>query len=185
VLTTNYHYFYKKFKIKKMAKITLKGEAINTSGHLPKVGVKAPDFLLRTTDLAVHSLSNYAGSKVVLNIFPSVDTGICAQSVRTFNEEASELENTKVLCISRDLPFAQARFCAAEGLKNVVNLSDFKDGSFGNAYGLNIIDGPLEGLNSRCVIILDEKGTVRYTEQVGDIVEEPNYKAALEALQDA
>lgn len=168
-----------------MASITLKGNAINTSNKLPEVGTKAPDFLLTTSDLGVHSLTNYKGHKVVLNIFPSVDTGTCAQSVRTFNQEASELDNTKVLCISRDLPFAQSRFCAAEGLENVVSLSDFKDGSFGKAYGLNIIDGPLEGLHSRCVVILDANGTVKYTEQVGEIVDEPNYKAALEALQDA
>lgn len=168
-----------------MAAITLKGNTINTSNNLPETGTKAPDFLLTTTDLAVHSLSNYAGSKIVLNIFPSIDTGTCAQSVRTFNREASELENTKVLCISRDLPFAQGRFCGAEGLENVINLSDFKDGSFGKSYGLNIVDGPLEGLHSRCVIVLDENGIVKYTEQVGEIVDEPNYKAALEALQDA
>lgn len=168
-----------------MASITLKGNAINTSNTLPEVGTKAPDFLLTTVDLGVHSLSHYKGSKVVLNVFPSVDTGTCAQSVRTFNQEASELDNTKVLCISRDLPFAQSRFCAAEGLEDVVSLSDFKDGSFGKAYGLNIIDGPLEGLHSRCVVVLDANGTVKYTEQVGEIVDEPNYKAALEALQDA
>ncbi|WP_298553616.1 thiol peroxidase [uncultured Algibacter sp.] len=168
-----------------MASITLKGNSIKTSSNLPEVGTKAPDFLLTTTDLDVHSLTNYRGSKVVLNIFPSIDTGTCAQSVRTFNQEASELENTKVLCISRDLPFAQGRFCGAEGLKDVVNLSDFKDGSFGKAYGLNIVDGPLEGLHSRCVVVLDKNGIVKYTEQVGEIVDEPNYKAALEALQDA
>lgn len=174
-----------KLKFKIMATVTLKGNEINTSGEFPKIGSKAPDFLLTTTDLAVHSLTNYAGSKVVLNIFPSIDTGTCAQSVRTFNREASELENTKVLCISRDLPFAQGRFCASEGLDNVVNLSDFKDGSFGKAYGLDFIDGPLDGLHSRCVVVLDENGIVKYTEQVGEIVDEPNYKAALEALQDA
>ena len=168
-----------------MASVTLKGNTINTSGNLTKIGTKAPDFLLTTTNLETHSLTNYAGIKLVLNIFPSIDTGTCAQSVRTFNTEASELENTKVLCISRDLPFAQGRFCGAEGLENVVNLSDFKDGSFGKAYGLDFIDGPLEGLHSRCVIVLDENGTVKYTEQVSEIVDEPNYKAALEALQDA
>ncbi|WP_396601328.1 thiol peroxidase [Algibacter sp. R77976] len=168
-----------------MAKVTLKGNPINTSSNLPEIGTKGPNFLLTATDLSVHSLTNYAGNKLVLNIFPSIDTGTCAQSVRTFNQEASELENTKVLCISRDLPFAQKRFCGAEGLENVVNLSDFKDGSFGKAYGLDFIDGPLEGLHSRCVVVLDENGTVKYTEQVNEIVDEPNYKAALEALQDA
>jgi len=119
---------------------------------------------------------------VVLNIFPSIDTGTCAQSVRQFNKEASELKNTKVLCISHDLPFAQARFCGAEGLENVINLSDFKNGSFGKSYGLDIVNGPLETLHSRCVIVLDENGIIKYTEQVGEIVDEPNYKAALEAL---
>lgn len=168
-----------------MATVTLKGGAIHTSGELPKVGTKAPDFLLTATDLSVHSLTNYAGSKVVLNIFPSIDTGTCAQSVRTFNREASELENTKVLCVSRDLPFAHGRFCGAEGLENVISLSDYKDGSFGKAYGLNFIDGPLEGLCSRSVVVLDENGTVKYTEQVSETVDEPNYKAALEALYDA
>ncbi|WP_445731954.1 thiol peroxidase [Mariniflexile sp.] len=165
-----------------MATVTLKGNPIKTSGELPKVGTKAPGFTLTATDLSSKSLSDFAGSKVVLNIFPSVDTGTCAQSVRQFNQEASELENTKVLCISHDLPFALNRFCGAEGLNNVISLSDYKDGSFGKAYGLNFITGPLEALHSRCVVVLDENGTVLYTEQVGEIVDEPNYKAALEAL---
>lgn len=165
-----------------MATVTLKGNPIKTSGELPKIGTKAPNFTLTATDLSSKSLSDFAGSKVVLNIFPSVDTGTCAQSVRQFNKEASELENTKVLCISHDLPFAHARFCGAEGLSNVVSLSDFKDGSFGKSYGLNFVDGPLDALHSRCVIVLDENGTVLHTEQVAEIVDEPNYKAALEAL---
>lgn len=165
-----------------MATVTLKGNVINTSGQLPNIGSKAPNFELIKNDLSTCTLNDFKGSKVVLNIFPSIDTGTCAQSVRQFNQEASELENTKVLCISRDLPFAQERFCAAEGLENVVNLSDFNDNSFGNAYGLNFVDGPLNGLHSRAVIVLDENGTVTYTEQVPEIVDEPNYKAALEAL---
>lgn len=165
-----------------MATVTLKGNKINTSGTLPEVGVKAPDFTLTATDLSSKSLSDFLGNKVVLNIFPSVDTGTCAQSVRAFNKEASGLENTKVLCISHDLPFALARFCGAEGLDNVISLSDFKNGSFGKDYGLNFIDGPLEVLHSRCVVVLDENGTVTYTEQVSETVNEPNYKAALEAL---
>ncbi|MFD2540780.1 thiol peroxidase [Lacinutrix gracilariae] len=165
-----------------MATVTLKGNPINTSGELPKVGSKAPDFSLTTTDLGTKSLSDFAGSKVVLNIFPSIDTGTCAQSVRTFNEKASSLENTKVLCISHDLPFAQARFCGAEGLENVINLSDYKDGSFGKAYGLNFTTGPLEALHSRSVVVIDEEGTVTYTEQVQETTEEPNYEAALKAL---
>ena len=168
-----------------MATVTLKGNAIQTSGELPKVGSKAPDFTLTTIELGAKSLKDFEGSNVILNIFPSVDTGTCAQSVRQFNKEASELENTKVLCISHDLPFAQARFCGAEGLDNVISLSDFKDGSFGKAYGLNFTTGPLEALHSRCVVVLDEKGNVKYTEQVSETVDEPNYKAALEALQNA
>ncbi|TXE11753.1 thiol peroxidase [Seonamhaeicola algicola] len=165
-----------------MATVTLKGNPINTSGSLPKVGDKAPDFTLTATDLSSKSLKDFAGSRVVLNIFPSVDTGTCAQSVRQFNTEASELENTKVLCISRDLPFAQDRFCGAEGLNNVVNLSDFKTGKFGENYGVNFVDGPLEGLLSRSVVVINENGEVLYTEQVAETVDEPNYKAALEVL---
>lgn len=165
-----------------MATITLKGNAIHTSGELPKIGSKLTDFNLVKTDLSIATLSDFAGSKLVLNIFPSVDTGTCATSVRKFNESASTLENTKVLCISRDLPFAQNRFCGAEGLENVINLSDFKDGSFGKSNGLDIVDGPLAGLTSRVIIVLDAEGTVVYTEQVAEIVDEPNYAAALSAL---
>ncbi|MCF6346753.1 MAG: thiol peroxidase [Flavobacteriaceae bacterium] len=165
-----------------MATITLKGNTINTSNELPKIGTQAPDFTMIKNDLSKSSLADYKGSKVVLNIFPSIDTGTCAASVRQFNKEAAELENTKVLCISRDLPFAQARFCGAEGIENVINLSDFATGDFGKDYGLQIIDGPLANLHSRAVVVLDESGKVIYTEQVGEIVDEPNYKAALEAL---
>ena len=165
-----------------MATVTLKGGAIHTSGNLPATGTKAPDFALTANDLSTKKLNDFTGSKVVLNIFPSVDTGTCATSVREFNREASALNNTKVLCISRDLPFANARFCGAEGLNDVVSLSDFKTGDFGKTYGLDFIDGPLEGLHSRSVVVLDEKGTVLYTEQVAETTEEPNYKAALEAL---
>ena len=165
-----------------MAAITLGGNAINTSGELPKVGTKAPEFQLVKNDLSIASLADFAGSKLVLNIFPSIDTGTCATSVRTFNAKASALENTKVLCISRDLPFAQKRFCGAEGLENVINLSDFKDGSFGKNYGLEITDGPLAGLHSRVVIVLDENGTILHTEQVKEIADEPNYDAALAVL---
>jgi thiol peroxidase len=166
----------------KMAKITLGGNPINTNGELPKAGTSAPNFELVKNDLSVASLADFKGSKLVLNIFPSIDTGTCATSVRTFNAKASALENTKVLCISRDLPFAQKRFCGAEGLENVVNLSDFKDGSFGKNYGLEMVDGPLAGLSSRVVIVLDENGTVTYAEQVPEIADEPNYEAALAAL---
>jgi len=165
-----------------MAKITLGGNPINTSGELPKTGSEATQFQLVKTDLSVASLSDFAGSKLVLNIFPSIDTGTCATSVRTFNAKASSLENTKVLCISRDLPFAQKRFCGAEGLENVINLSDFKTGAFGKDYGLEIVDGPLAGLHSRVVIIIDENGVVKYAEQVAEIANEPNYEAALATL---
>ncbi len=168
-----------------MASITLKGNAINSSGELPEVGTKAPDFKLTKTDLSTAKLSDFNGSKVVLNIFPSIDTGTCAASVRQFNQEAAELDNTKVLCVSRDLPFAQARFCGAEGIENVINLSDFATGAFGKDYGLEIVDGPLAHLHSRAVVVLDQNGTVVYTEQVPEIVDEPNYKAALVALLDS
>jgi thiol peroxidase len=165
-----------------MAAITLGGNAINTSGNLPTVGSKAPNFSLVKTDLSIASLADYAGTNLVLNIFPSIDTGTCAASVRQFNEKASALTNTKVLCISRDLPFAQKRFCGAEGLENVENLSDFKNGSFGADYGLTISDSVLAGLHSRAVIVLDENGIIKYTEQVPEIADEPNYEAALAAV---
>ena len=167
-----------------MATITLKGNPVNTSGELPKIGSKAPDFQLVASDLSTKSLSDYAGKKLVLNVFPSIDTDTCAQSVRRFNTEAAELDNTAVLCISRDLPFAQARFCGAEGIENVSALSDFRQRSFGKDYGLEITDGPLAGLLSRSVIVIDESGHVAYTEQVPEIVDEPNYKAPLYALLD-
>lgn len=157
-----------------MASITLGGNPINTNGSLPQVGTKAADFQLVKNDLSVATLADFAGSKLVLNIFPSIDTGTCATSVRTFNAKASALENTKVLCISRDLPFAQKRFCGAEGLENLVNLSDFKEGSFGKNYGLEIVDGPLAGLHSRVVIVLDENGVIKHAEQVAEIADEPN-----------
>jgi thiol peroxidase len=165
-----------------MASITLGGNPVHTSGELPAVGSKLADFKLVQNDLSVASLSNFAGKKLVLNIFPSVDTGTCAASVRKFNESASGLENTTVLCISRDLPFAQKRFCGAEGLENVVNLSDFQEGSFGKANGLEITDGPLAGLHSRAIIVVDANGTITHTEQVAEIANEPNYEAALAAL---
>lgn len=165
-----------------MASITLGGNPIHTSGELPKVGTQLADFKLVKNDLSIAQLSDFAGINLVLNIFPSIDTGTCATSVRTFNAGASKLENTKVLCISRDLPFAQKRFCGAEGIENVVNLSDFKEGSFGKTNGLEIVDGVLAGLHSRCIIVVDANGTVTYTEQVPEIANEPNYEAALAAL---
>jgi thiol peroxidase len=165
-----------------MANITLKGNAINTIGSLPGIGSSAPEFVLKTVELADKSLADFKGKNIVLNIFPSVDTGTCAASVRAFNEKVAALENTLVLCISKDLPFAQARFCGAEGIKNVLMLSDFANGSFGKNYGLEITNGPLAHLHSRAVIVLDENGKVIYTEQVSDIVDEPNYEAALKAI---
>ena len=165
-----------------MASITLGGNPIHTSGELPKVGSKLADFKLVQNDLSVADLSTFAGKKLVLNIFPSIDTGTCATSVRKFNESASNLANTTVLCISRDLPFAQKRFCGAEGLENVVNLSDFQEGAFGKDNGLDILNGPLAGLHSRAIIVVDENGVVTHTEQVGEIANEPNYEAALAAL---
>jgi len=165
-----------------MATVTLKGNSIHTSGNLPKIGDQAPDFTLVKTDLSTATLADYKGKSVVLNIFPSVDTGTCAQSVRQFNKELNEIDDVIVLCISRDLPFAQSRFCGAEGLENVVNLSDFRNNSFGKAYGLDFVDGPLEGLHSRAIVVVDENGVITHTEQVSEIVDEPNYKAAFEAL---
>jgi thiol peroxidase len=165
-----------------MATITLGGNPIHTNGELPKTGSKAPEFQLVKTDLSTATLADYAGSKLVLNIFPSIDTGTCAASVRHFNQSASELKNTKVLCVSRDLPFAQKRFCGAEGLENVENLSDFKSGTFGKDYGLEMIDGALAGLHSRVVLVIDENGIVVYAEQVPEIADEPNYDAALAAI---
>lgn len=165
-----------------MAAITLAGNPVHTAGDLPKVGSKANDFKLVKTDLGEATLSDYKGSNVILNIFPSIDTGVCATSVRTFNEKATSMENTKVLCISRDLPFAFKRFCGAEGIENVESLSDFKTGAFGQDYGLTMVDGPLSGLHSRVVIVLDENGVVLHAEQVADITSEPNYEAALAVL---
>lgn len=166
-----------------MANITLGGNPIETTGNLPSTGNNAPDFTLTATDLSSKSMTDYKGSRLILNIFPSIDTGTCAQSVRTFNEKASQLDNTKVLCISKDLPFALNRFCGAEGLDNVESLSDFKTGKFGEDYGITFKTGPLETLLSRCIVVLDKDGKILHTEQVSEIKDEPNYEAALEALK--
>lgn len=166
-----------------MATVTLKGHKIHTSGNLPAVGSKAPDFNMTKVDLSLVSSADFKGKNLVLNIFPSVDTGTCAASVRHFNQEAASLSNTKVLCISRDLPFAQNRFCGAEGIENVVMLSDFNTGEFGKDYGLDLVDGPLVGLHSRCIVVIDAEGTVLHTEQVAETVKEPNYEAAIAALK--
>ena len=165
-----------------MAKITLQGNKINTVGNLPEVGTKAKNFTLVGNDLAVKSLEDYKGKNIILNIFPSLDTPTCAASVRRFNAEASKLENTKVLCISKDLPFAQARFCGAEGLENVETLSDFRT-DFGKSYGLEITDGPLAGLASRAIVVINKDGNVIYNQQVPEIVDEPNYEEVLNVMK--
>lgn len=165
-----------------MAKITLKGNPIETAGFLPTVGTTAPDFLLTDTDLSDVALKDFAGKKIVLNIFPSVDTGVCAASVRKFNQEAASLKDTVVLNVSEDLPFAHARFCGAEGIKNVRSLSTMRKRAFGNDYGLTIKTGPLAGLLSRAVVVTDENGKVVYTEQVPEIGQEPDYAKAITAL---
>jgi len=172
--------FIKQIKI--MANLTLKSSPVTTIGEIPKVGEKAKNFTLVKNDLTKVSLNDFAGTKLVLNIFPSVDTGTCATSVREFNKRASQLGNAKVLCISRDLPFALKRYCGAEGLENVVTLSDYANGQFGRDYGLEISSGVLSFLHSRVVIIVDENGIIKYTEQVPEITDEPNYDAALKAL---
>ena len=166
-----------------MAQITLKGNPIHTGGFLPKVGETAKDFTLTKSDLSPVSLGEFKGKKVVLNIFVSIDTSVCAASVRWFNEEAGKLKDTVVLCISKDLPFAHGRFCAAEGLQNVITASDFRDSEFSDAYGVRIIDGPLAGLLSRAIVVINEDGKVSYTEQVPEIGQEPDYEKALAALK--
>jgi thiol peroxidase len=165
-----------------MATVTLKGAPFNTNGELPKVGEMAPDFNLKKVDLSSTNLSDYKGTNLILNIFPSIDTATCATSVRTFNKRASELENTKILCVSRDLPFAQKRFCGAEGIDNVITASDFASGDFGKNYGLELENGPLEALHARAIVVIDPTGIVKYTELVADIASEPNYDAAIAAI---
>lgn len=165
-----------------MAGITFKENPVNTSGNIPAAGDTAPEFSLTGADLGDVTLGSYKGKKLVLNIFPSIDTGVCATSVRKFNEKASSLENTAVLCISRDLPFAQSRFCGAEGLNDVVTLSEMKDRNFGAAYGMEMVDGPLKGLLARGVVVVDEEGKVAYSELVPEIAQEPDYEKALQAL---
>ncbi len=165
-----------------MAAITLQGNPFSTNGELPKPGSDAPGFRLVGGDLKDVTLHDFAGKKKVLNIFPSVDTPTCAMSVRKFNEKAAGLSNTVVLCISADLPFAQKRFCGAEGISNVVNLSLMRGRSFATEYGLNIENGPLAGLTARAVVVLDADNKVLHSELVSEIAHEPNYDAALKAL---
>ena len=165
-----------------MSTITLKGNEVNTNGSLPEVGSIIKDFTLVDAGLAEKTLASFEGKKKVFNIFPSIDTGICAASARKFNEEASNLENTVVINVSKDLPFALGRFCAAEGLNNVETLSDYRS-TFGQDYQVEITDSPLKGLLSRAVIVTDDKNNVVYAEQVSEITTEPNYEAAIAALK--
>lgn len=167
-----------------MAKITLGGKPANTIGDLPTVGKTAPDFTLTTADMSEVSMKDYAGKNVVMNIFPSVDTRVCATSVRKFNADASKLDNTVVLCISKDLPFAMKRFCGAEGLSNVVTLSDYRNKGFSKAYGVDILDGAFEGLDARAVVVIGTDGSIKHTELVPEIGQEPNYEAAIKAVQE-
>jgi thiol peroxidase len=165
-----------------MAKITLKGNPVNTCGNLPQKGTKAPDFTLVKSDLGKLSLSELKGKKLILNIFPSLDTSVCAMSVRKFNQLAAGKANTAVLAISKDLPFAHGRFCSTEGITNVVTLSGFRDSAFGKSYGVDIIDGPMAGLYARSIVVIDETGNVIHNQLVPEITQEPDYDAAMAAL---
>ncbi len=166
-----------------MAQTALGGNPVQTSGDLPAVGATAPEFALTGSDLAPVSSADFAGQRVVLNIFPSIDTATCATSVRTFNERASSLENTSVLCVSADLPFAHKRFCGDEGLENVHTLSTFNHPEFGRDYGVEIAGGPFAGLTARAVLVLDGDNRVVHAQMVPEIAEEPDYEAALAALR--
>ncbi len=166
-----------------MAKTALKGNLVNTVGNLPAVGSSAPAFTLSKNDLSDVTLESLKGKKVIVNIFPSLDTAVCAASVRKFNAELDKLQNTAVVCASRDLPFAHGRFCEVEGLKNVIPASEFKDRAFSSAYGVEIADGPLAGLFARAIVVIDEQGKVVYNELVPEITQEPNYDAALAAAK--
>lgn len=166
-----------------MSKTAFKGNPVQMGGDLPQIGAKAPDFRLTNTDLADISLDSFSGKRVILNIFPSIDTGVCAASVRTFNQHAANMDNAVVVCVSKDLPFAHKRFCGAEGIENVVSASEFKDHSFSKAYGVEMQDGPLVGLMARSVVVVNKKGEVIHTEIVDDITHEPNYEAAINALE--
>ncbi|MDY0319798.1 MAG: thiol peroxidase [Candidatus Cloacimonadaceae bacterium] len=166
-----------------MAHTKLHGSPVTTIGEMPAIGTLAPGVKLTTGELKDIDLADFRGKKVLLNIYPSIDTGVCAMSVRKFNAEAAALENTMVLGVSRDLPFALGRFCGAEGINRVLTLSEMRDRSFGKAYGVEITDGPMAGLLARSVVVIDEQGKVVYTELVDDIVHEPNYDAALKALK--
>lgn len=165
-----------------MATVTLKGNEIHTLGALPKNGEQAPDFVLTGTDLNDFKLSDYKGKNVILNIFPSLDTSVCATSVKNFNEKVESMDNTVVISASKDLPFAHQRFCSNEGITKVISGSELRDDSFGNNYGVRITDGPMAGLFARAVVVLDEEGKVVYTELVPEITQEPDYTAAVKAV---
>jgi len=165
-----------------MANITFKGNPVHTIGDLPLKGNQAPDFKLVKGDLSETGLSDYKGKYVVLNIFPSLDTGVCASSVRRFNKEAAAMDNTVVLGISADLPFAAGRFCSTEGIENVVTLSSFRDENFGKDYGLLMTDGPLKGLLARAVVVVSPDGKVIHTELVPEIAQEPDYQSAINSI---
>jgi thioredoxin-dependent peroxiredoxin len=165
-----------------MAKISLKGNPVNTSGNLPAKGAQAPDFTLVKSDLGNLNLSELKGKKLILSISPSLDTSVCATSARKFNQMAADKANTVVIAITKDLPFASVRFCTTEGIKNVMTLSGFRDHSFGKSYGVDIIDGPMAGLYARSIVVIDEKGKVTYTQLVPETTQEPDYEAALAAL---
>ncbi len=165
-----------------MAKISFKGGEVNTIGNLPQVGTQAPNFTLVNGQLSEVSLADYKGKTVVLNIFPSLDTSVCAASVRKFNQEAVKLNNTVVLAVSADLPFAAGRFCTAEGIENVTPVSVFRSPEFGKDYGVLMTDGPLKGLLARAVVIIDPKGNISYIELVPEITQEPNYQTAINSI---
>jgi thiol peroxidase len=168
-----------------MATITLGGKEVHTLGNLPEIGSIAPDVELVEKSLKRVRISDFKGHKVLMNIFPSLNTGVCASALRNFNKSAAQVPEARVLCISKDLPFSQDQFCAAEGIENVIMLSDYRDGRFGEAYQVTMTNGGFEALLARSVIVMDADGVVRYTEQVPEIGQEPNYEAALEALANA
>ena len=165
-----------------MAQTKLGPNPANTLGELPLAGTKAPDFILTGNDMKDISLKDFAGKNVVLNIFPSVETGVCATSVREFNKRVASLDNTVVLCISKDLPLTQKRFCGAEGIDKAITLSDFRGRGFGKAYGVELIDSGFAGLFARSVVVIDSTGKVKYNQLVPQISDEPNYEAALQAI---
>lgn len=165
-----------------MSTITFKGSKVNTSGELPKVGNIAPDFILVKNDLTELSLKDFKGKNIILNIFPSLDTGVCAASVRRFNKDAAGMKNTVVLAVSADLPFASGRFCTAEGIENVVPASVFRNPEFAKNYGLLMIDGPLKGLLARAVIVINPQGKIEHVELVPEITQEPDYQSAIGSI---